>query len=244
MRIIYRTGGLPPRGLTFRDFLDRIVRYNMEKQREESVVQVHVGVPKPAEDAAGDEDGESAAHLIKKLMIDKFKQHGITDPTVAFKGLDTDHDGRISREEFTAGLLKLKMPQLDAEQTDQILELLDRDGDGSVDYTEFSREFSVVRNTPLHASVAAATLRNTGCSNMPPSLSSLPRRRRCRRLCFAAVAFAAVAALQPTPVTFTEALAALADAFNERCDTCCMGRPCVCMTAAPSLLGCWGRQAN
>ncbi|CAD8156509.1 unnamed protein product [Paramecium octaurelia] len=54
-----------------------------------------------------------------------------------FQALDTNNDGRLSREELVNGYKKV-MSDIDAEtQVDEIMKKIDADGSGSIDYSEF-----------------------------------------------------------------------------------------------------------
>jgi len=67
-----------------------------------------------------------AAHHVNGSQLDKLK--------LLFTQLDEDSSGTLSREELTRGLQKTNIP---AEQIPLILEGIDVDGSGEIDYTEF-----------------------------------------------------------------------------------------------------------
>jgi hypothetical protein len=65
----------------------------------------------------------------------------------AFELFDTDGSGTVSREEFRSGLRSLigtSLSDITDMQADQIMDSLDRDGKGSLDYVEFLSAFKVV----------------------------------------------------------------------------------------------------
>lgn len=55
---------------------------------------------------------------------------------VAFKNLDTNMDGRLSFEELTNGYRKY-VPGVKDEEINRIVEIVDADGSGEIDYWEF-----------------------------------------------------------------------------------------------------------
>merc|ERR1719499_1264592 len=67
-----------------------------------------------------------AAHHINSSQLEKLQ--------LLFTELDEDGNGTLSRDELTRGLQKTNVP---AEQIPLILEGIDVDGSGEIDYTEF-----------------------------------------------------------------------------------------------------------
>merc|ERR1719195_2442660 len=67
-----------------------------------------------------------AAHHINGSQLERLQS--------LFTQLDEDENGTLSREELTRGLQKTNIP---AEQIPRILEGIDVDGSGEIDYTEF-----------------------------------------------------------------------------------------------------------
>jgi hypothetical protein len=65
----------------------------------------------------------------------------------AFSVFDVNHDGRISREEFLAGLsalTELAGTAITPTQAEELLKALDKDGDGEISFTEFVEGFRLV----------------------------------------------------------------------------------------------------
>jgi calcium-dependent protein kinase len=57
--------------------------------------------------------------------------------TAAFKALDRNGDGRLSRGELVAGYTQLMPAEAAIEQVSEILKAVDFDGDGYIEYSEF-----------------------------------------------------------------------------------------------------------
>ena len=55
---------------------------------------------------------------------------------VAFKNLDANMDGKLSVDELTAGYKKY-VPDVTEEEVKRIIEIVDADGSGEIDYWEF-----------------------------------------------------------------------------------------------------------
>lgn len=82
----------------------------------------------------------------------------------AFSVFDINHDGRISREEFLAGLsalTELAGTAITPSQAEELLKALDKDGDGEISFTEFVEGFRLVDTGPTtdvaHASATASS---------------------------------------------------------------------------------------
>lgn len=84
--------------------------------------------------------GESPTSKRGRSVIDKFD--ALWDSLVS--ALDTDGDGRISPEEYRAGMTRAFIEGPDFERVfrpaaESIAQLADTDGDGSIDFAEFTR---------------------------------------------------------------------------------------------------------
>ena len=77
------------------------------------------------------EEQSTALHCLQKLMARP-------DAAAVFQGFDTDGDGTVSRAELQEGLRKMNLTLTEV-QMDAMMALVDEDGDGSVDYSEFAR---------------------------------------------------------------------------------------------------------
>ncbi|HIL65376.1 MAG TPA: hypothetical protein EYG33_04330, partial [Candidatus Poseidoniales archaeon] len=58
-----------------------------------------------------------------------------------FEKFDTDGDGEITSEEFKTGLLSLKLADLPPSQVDRLVEVIDEDGNGTIDLKELIETF-------------------------------------------------------------------------------------------------------
>lgn len=81
---------------------------------------------------------EQATDKIKNALKVNFKSL-----QQAFKRMDVDRDGRLSRDEFRKGVeqrLKLRLP---AKLLDEVIHMADKGGDGFIDYEDFLGRFNV-----------------------------------------------------------------------------------------------------
>jgi len=76
---------------------------------------------------------------LKQELSSLFTSSGVSLER-AFRGFDENRDGAIDHGEFSRGLTKLGA-QLSASQLDDLISILDKDGDGTIDYVEFARWF-------------------------------------------------------------------------------------------------------
>uniref|UniRef100_H2Z6Z6 Uncharacterized protein n=1 Tax=Ciona savignyi TaxID=51511 RepID=H2Z6Z6_CIOSA len=53
-----------------------------------------------------------------------------------FRAMDTDGDGKVTRQQFIDGIIKSKFPTDEMEMS-KVADIFDRDGDGYIDYYEF-----------------------------------------------------------------------------------------------------------
>ena len=89
--------------------------------------------------AAAEKRSRQRLLAIKARLGSIFKQTS-TELQVVFRSFDLDHNGAIDREELQQGLAKLDVGVTPAEVND-FFDILDRDGDGEIDYSEFARWF-------------------------------------------------------------------------------------------------------
>jgi Ca2+-binding EF-hand superfamily protein len=75
-------------------------------------------------------------HIIRLLTMRC--SHGSLE--ALFLRFDTDNNGLVSHQEFKQGIAELKLG-LDTDAVDEMIALLDYDGDGSIDYREFSSAY-------------------------------------------------------------------------------------------------------
>ena len=76
---------------------------------------------------------------VRRELRGIFKTHRI-ELKKAFQKFDTNNDGAIDEREMRKGLARLNLG-LSAQQVEDLLAVLDRDGDGRVDYSEFEQQF-------------------------------------------------------------------------------------------------------
>uniref|UniRef100_A0A8D0BWA8 Calcium binding protein 4 n=1 Tax=Salvator merianae TaxID=96440 RepID=A0A8D0BWA8_SALMN len=72
-----------------------------------------------------------------KLREETAHMVGIRELKIAFREFDTDGDGAISGAELRQAITALLGEQLKAQEVDEILQDVDLNGDGSVDFDEF-----------------------------------------------------------------------------------------------------------
>ncbi|XP_035285086.1 microtubule-actin cross-linking factor 1-like [Anguilla anguilla] len=70
-----------------------------------------------------------------------------------FQRVDTDQDGRITREEFTEVIVALDFPTSQWEMM-AVMDLFDQDGSGNIDYYEFAAALHQSRDTSSHTTEA------------------------------------------------------------------------------------------
>lgn len=109
------------------------------------------GATAAAADAAPSDDGSSSGSrswqrsVIERVIATLFEYR--LELVSAFKLFDVDGNGIITREEFRKGLQALTSltgsPITDM-QADELMRALDRDGSGTIDYSEFVDAFAVV----------------------------------------------------------------------------------------------------
>ena len=76
---------------------------------------------------------------LKTELAGVFKASGVTLER-QFRGFDTNSDGSIDHDEFRNGLASLGANVSEA-QIDDLIMILDQDGDGEIDYQEFAAWF-------------------------------------------------------------------------------------------------------
>ena len=81
---------------------------------------------------AGSQIRQAALHLITSQFTDTSKYEELRN---VFLALDTNKDGKLSREELMCGYKLLKLGNV--EEVDRIMEICDTDHNGYLDYTEF-----------------------------------------------------------------------------------------------------------
>lgn len=83
------------------------------------------------------------ARQLKKVCLTVIAKHisknDVEDLRLYFKQLDKDNDGTISKKELVDGLKEVAKaaPGVDPAQLGAMMDMIDSDGSGSVDYTEF-----------------------------------------------------------------------------------------------------------
>ncbi|KAH7465702.1 Nephrocystin-4 [Phytophthora ramorum] len=87
--------------------------------------------------APGDVSGKSAAVARLRTLLDKAKDHGV-DLKKSFAHFDANGDGEITRGELKSGLVSLGcFKDMTDGDFDALLEQLDEDGSGKIDFSEF-----------------------------------------------------------------------------------------------------------
>lgn len=85
------------------------------------------------------QNAKRLAAEVKRELRAIFKSHRM-QLIDAFKRLDTNNDGVIDEGEMRKGLARLNIG-LSAQQVEDLLAVIDRDGNGLVDYSEFAKQF-------------------------------------------------------------------------------------------------------
>ena len=99
--------------------------------------------PKVIKNGVTEDDIRNAVFNIKEKIIAKYKRLDS-----AFKDIDTDRTGYLSKEEFRFCLLLLNLDSaIDTKVIDVLLELVDSDGDNEINHTEFVAMLSA--NDPM-----------------------------------------------------------------------------------------------
>ena len=80
----------------------------------------------------GNNKGNDLIYILKKYVEDK--NYRLVD---LFNQFDKDHSLSVTREEFRTGLKSIGVPMTD-DQLTKLIEILDEDGDGEIDYSEFT----------------------------------------------------------------------------------------------------------
>ena len=89
--------------------------------------------------AAAEKRHHKLLHQLKYELKNIFTVSGISLER-AFRGFDENRDGEIDHGEFSRGLMSLGA-ELEEQQMDALIAVLDSDGNGSIDYSEFARWF-------------------------------------------------------------------------------------------------------
>ncbi|ETE72917.1 Calcium-binding protein 4 [Ophiophagus hannah] len=99
------------------------------KERELSPLELDVG---------GHIDFEEFVEMMSpKLLEETAHMVGVRELKIAFREFDTDGDGAISSLELHQAVTALLGEQLNAQELDEILQDVDLNGDGKVDFDEF-----------------------------------------------------------------------------------------------------------
>jgi Ca2+-binding EF-hand superfamily protein len=87
---------------------------------------------------------------VKADLLEAFKRYNV-NLADAFEAFDKDGDGKLSLLEFRDGLNQLNVKHqgrvMTAKQIEELLHLMDSDGDGIIDYREFVRQFGSTQMT-------------------------------------------------------------------------------------------------
>ena len=89
--------------------------------------------------AAAEKRSRKLMMNLKRELAGMFKMSNV-GLEQQFRGFDANGDGEISADEFRQGLLSLGA-QITEQQIDDLVTILDKDGDGVIDYHEFARWF-------------------------------------------------------------------------------------------------------
>lgn len=79
-----------------------------------------------------DKDVRTALFQIKERLMNKYKRLD-----TAFKAIDADRSGYLTRDELRFALMMLNLDVISKEVLDVILDMVDKDGDGQVNHYEF-----------------------------------------------------------------------------------------------------------
>ena len=102
---------------------------------------------------------------VRVQMVALFEQHGIATVEQAFKGFDANGDGNISHEEFATGLRQMDIGVTEA-QIEQMVGLIDTDGDGAIDVQEFQAWITQGAGAGAGAEVDPAQLLATAAAEL------------------------------------------------------------------------------
>jgi len=108
--------------------------------------------PSATVSADGNHDHLSDLDVCKSLI------QGFGTAADAFQDMDTDHDGRLNKDELGEGLERLGI-RLSSQRLERLLEMFDTDGNRQVDYREFLRTVSQVSGTRFQAVQGVQRLR-------------------------------------------------------------------------------------
>lgn len=102
---------------------------------------------RPSETSSSDDDRRAVAEILKRL---RSRVEAVDDLRKVFKRFDDDRSGRISGDELRAVLSEAYHFDFTQPQFDLLMSLLDSDGDGTVDYVEFSRMLGEETHRLMH----------------------------------------------------------------------------------------------
>ena len=81
-----------------------------------------------------------AAHSqVRSRITAKYNRHSFSS---AFKWIDADRTGSITRDEFKEALKQLNLAGIRENILDTLCDFIDQDGTGSMEYSEFARVLS------------------------------------------------------------------------------------------------------
>ena len=84
------------------------------------------------DDVYGNNKKKDLVYILKKYVEDK--NYRLID---LFNQFDKDNSLSVTRDEFRMGLKSIGVPMTD-DQLTKLIEMLDEDGDGEIDYSEFT----------------------------------------------------------------------------------------------------------
>ena len=86
---------------------------------------------------------QSTTNNVLHELRASLREYGHTDDAAlrrAFEQFDANGDGVLTKDEFQRGLRRLEPPiDLDRDQMDELMRVIDADGDGAIDLNEFLR---------------------------------------------------------------------------------------------------------